>query len=322
MPRRRAANLHDTTRPGSTLAAGSAVAATLASGVGCAGACGGAGRRCGLWLWRGGCRHGFWLWLGCFGLLRRSDGGAGGSAAGAASEVASVRKKASVARCGRDWPAVAWAATVCCGAGGSRGRIAVQDVDHNHVAETPVVHGLFLRATTSSACAGATVDADDIARHAARRADRHIAGELNQDVLTLLRHADSRSATADRTRHGRSPDGCRRAPARLCRCRRTLPQAAAARQQAPQAARQCGAASFEAGQQLVDVGLVHGHGGMLRAVQQRGLVRCGRPPRSLRRRSLLPNVATIWATFASIVFSVATTLVMRWPVMSWKLHAS
>ena len=36
----------------------------------------------------------------------------------------------------------------------------------------------------------------------------------------------------------------------------------------------------------------------------------------------VPNAATICATFASIVFSVATTLVMRWPVMSWKLHAS
>ena len=32
-----------------------------------------------------------------------------------------------------------------------------------------------------------------------------------------------------------------------------------------------------------------------------------------------PKVATICATLASIVFSVATTLVIRWPVMSWKL---
>jgi chemotaxis protein CheZ len=31
-------------------------------------------------------------------------------------------------------------------------------------------------------------------------------------------------------------------------------------------------------------------------------------------------VAMIWATLTSIVFSVATTLLMRWPVISWKLH--
>ena len=36
----------------------------------------------------------------------------------------------------------------------------------------------------------------------------------------------------------------------------------------------------------------------------------------------VPNAATIWATLVSIVFSVATTLLMRWPVMSWKLPSS
>src|ERR1700692_1580542 len=35
-----------------------------------------------------------------------------------------------------------------------------------------------------------------------------------------------------------------------------------------------------------------------------------------------PKAATRLATFASIVFSVDTTLVMRCPVMSWKLQAS
>jgi len=36
-----------------------------------------------------------------------------------------------------------------------------------------------------------------------------------------------------------------------------------------------------------------------------------------------PNVEmSLRRTLASIVFNVVTTLVMRWPVMSWKLHAS
>ena len=36
----------------------------------------------------------------------------------------------------------------------------------------------------------------------------------------------------------------------------------------------------------------------------------------------LPKVAMMLPIFASIVFRVVTTLVMRWPVMSWKLQAS
>ena len=86
--------------------------------------------------------------------------------------------------------------------------------------------------------------------------------------------------------------------------------------------RQAAAKSFEAGQQLVDVGLVHRHCRVLRTVQQGGIGR--RASARLRRAfpAFLPNAATICATLASIVFSVPTTLVMRWPVMSWKLHAS
>ena len=64
----------------------------------------------------------------------------------------------------------------------------VQDVDHNHVVETPVVQDCSCR-HDQFGLRGATADADDVARHATRRADRHIAGELNQDALTLLRNA-------------------------------------------------------------------------------------------------------------------------------------
>ena len=35
-----------------------------------------------------------------------------------------------------------------------------------------------------------------------------------------------------------------------------------------------------------------------------------------------PNFRMICATLDSIAFSVVTTFVMRWPVMSWKLQAS
>ena len=114
----------------------------------------------------------------------------------------------------------------------------------------------------------------------------------------------TRTGTAARQRHGRATGAS---------------QASRISDQAYRLAR----ASFETGQQLIDVRLIHRNGRMLRPVQQRRLGRLGcRRDRSAWRRHLLPNVVTIFATFASIAFSVATTLVIRWPVMSWKLHAS
>ena len=68
--------------------------------------------------------------------------------------------------------------------------------------------------------------------------------------------------------------------------------------------------------------LVHRDGRELRPFSSAASVGCVGAATGGVERLPPPNVATICATFASIVFSVATTLVMRWPVMSWKLHAS
>jgi hypothetical protein len=80
----------------------------------------------------------------------------------------------------------------------------------------------------------------------------------------------------------------------------------------------------KARQQLIDIGLVHGVGRELWTVQQfdgagndrGGGVTC------FAGLALHAEFEMICATLDSIAFSVVTTLVMRWPVMSWKLHAS
>ncbi len=92
-----------------------------------------------------------------------------------------------MACCARDWLASIRVAAAALRCRGTAGRIAIEDIDHNEIAETPVVQDRSL-GHDEFRLMGATSDADHIARNACRLADRQIASELDQHVLALLGH--------------------------------------------------------------------------------------------------------------------------------------